>query len=119
MSEKLVIIDNSDGTFRISWYFPDDCEEGGFLGQSHTDGEGAEPSNIDDWAHWVASRAVKPFVDNQDDYRGFVFEKLSTAKKALKAANLALKLGRNSRPMPAWAVTALEAGWKPPKNWKP
>lgn len=112
---KLVLDDNDSrrGKWRISWAFEDDI--GGSLGQNETDGLGEAPADRGNWEHWAASKAVKDLPEIQRDGSGFYWETQAKALKALRVAKESLK---QDRPMPEWAVKALEAGWKPPKNWK-
>jgi len=116
-TEKATLVIDDDGyKFRIQWQMDDDL--GGYLGQDVTDGVGeANPKwDRDEWEHWAASRAVKDFPGVQRDSFGFYWETNKEVRAALTLARAALK---HDRPMPEWAKTALAAGWKAPKGWKP
>lgn len=41
------------------------------------------------------------------------------ARAALRVAKAAIKANDGKRPLPAWAVSALAAGWKAPRGWRP
>lgn len=118
MSASQLIIDDNGYRYRLTWLVGDDM--GGYLGQDTTDGVGeADPTwDVDTWEHWLASRAVLGSTGLQRDDLSFWWETLKGARAALKLAREALKQPRD-RPMPEWAKTALEAGWKPPKGWRP
>jgi hypothetical protein len=110
-----LVVDCDRNRWRLSWAFEDDV--GGSLGQNSKDGEGEPLSGWSrgDWEHWAASKAVKNLPGVERDSCGFYWESEAQARKALRVAKEALK---QERPLPEWAVQALKAGWKPPKNWK-
>lgn len=112
MTAKLVI-EEERYQFRIFW--EEDDELGGNLCQDKSDGEGPPPKEREDWEHWAASKAVRTSAGVQFDSIGAYWESKSAAQAALRIAKEALK---QERPMPDWALKALEAGWKPPKGWK-
>ena len=55
----------------------------------------------------------------------YMFQTQAAASRALEAVTAALdaaeaaKVAEADRSLPAWAVTALAAGWTAPKGWKP
>lgn len=114
----LVIREEASG-YVIYWEDPkDDLDIGASVGESYKAGAPVlEEETKDEWEVRVAAEAAAPFVDEKPNYGGFIFYKLATARKALAAANKYLLTGE--KPWPTWAKTALAAGWKPPKDWKP
>ena len=106
-------IDERYNGYFIGWYIREEGEYGYYLSTRSQDKE--EPSNREDYECWLADRAAAPFADGETDL-GCFFETRTTARKALAAVKLAIKVKRD---VPEWAETALAAGWKPPKNWKP
>jgi hypothetical protein len=111
-------IDERCGVLHIAWYLPEDGDFGAYTGDRDLS---KEVANTDEekktlWEIATADRAVEPFSFCVG-LRGFEFETLKKAKLALLAANTSLLNG--GAPMPEWAIRATEAGWKPPKGWKP
>lgn len=115
---QLVVDDNSDnGRHRIAWYFPEDGDIGGNIGEKkykETDLAKAKP---DDWDHVAASLAAEQTENVARDNYGLYWESYDDARRALRAIKLAVK--SKSKPWPEWAVKASAAGWKAPKGWKP
>lgn len=117
MAEKAKLMVEATGhVYRIIWMLEDDL--GGYLGQNKKDGTGPAPEEREDWEHWAACKAVleMPSPKHRQDSTSFYWESESDAKAARRVAAEALK---HERPLPAWAKTAIEHGWKPPKGWKP
>jgi hypothetical protein len=115
----LAINDHYDKV-RLSWWFQEEGDFGANVGDHpgrlHEDGA-AEPSREvrEDWECWIAdSIAGKSGAERDSD--GFYWETASAARKVLKQIKLASKVEAT---MPEWALKALDAGWKPPKGWKP
>jgi hypothetical protein len=112
-------IDEQNEKFYIAWYLPEDGEFGAYCGDRALE-EGSGETDDDKKAIWeinTADKAVKPFSCGNTNFQGFEFETLKQAKLALLAANTSLL--NEGAPMPEWAIRASEAGWKPPKGWKP
>ncbi len=99
-------IDDRDYDICIGWHDGDDF--GAYVGDGHE--ENASQDSV------TALKACKPFSDGTARYRGLRFDSIKQARLALTAANAALL---NGKTLPAWAVQATAAGWKPPKGWKP
>lgn len=94
-----------------------DGEEGGTVGEVgtlETDVENAK--NRDDFECRLVNRMVSEIDEVVRDHVGFYFDSATKAKDVLRLVNFALK---QPREMPDWAKTALAAGWKAPKGWKP
>lgn len=90
-----------------------DGEQGAWLCESKDDGEGPEPKERGNYEHWLANRVARSMSDPESPG---LWESEAAARRALKAIRVQLALPRE---LPAWAKTALEAGWQPPKGWKP
>lgn len=103
--------------YHIAWYIPEDGDFGGYVGEIATQPKEA-PKVKETWEMWVAHKAIEPLADCRRDMYGFYFESLKDAKVALLAANTALQ-NEKGLPWPEWAVRAKDAGWTPPKGWKP
>ena len=107
MKPVLFIDEFLGGRYRIGW----DCHDGdagaGYLGMDRKDGLGPCPTDSEDWEQWAPSKAMR------DAGVPFEMESLTEARFALRIAKAALK---GERPMPTWAIEALNAGWKPPKK---
>jgi hypothetical protein len=108
-------------SWTIVWIVDDD--EGATLGQDRYKDSDLEKVQGDLWEHVAATLAVSKtegvkFV--RSDFLGghYIWESLSDAKKALRAAKAAVK-DKRRKPWPEWAVKAQANGWKPPKGWAP
>lgn len=112
---ELIVCDDLDGSWRLAWYFKRDGDIGGHVGE--TDEGESEPEERDEWECWKASRIAKTFGPERDR-NGFYWPTKRGAAAALAAIKVAFTASEG-RPMPDWATTALGAGWKPPKGWKP
>lgn len=111
---RLVIESDNESCWRIQWEDPDDGL-GGYLCQSRKDGYGEAPSDREEWEHWAASKAARGATGVKYDGTSAYWETKNEATGALRLARAALK---QERELPAWAKTALEQGWKPPRGWK-
>lgn len=111
----LVMEQTSEELWRIWWHVAEWDDTGGCLGEG---GERSSnpPKDKDAWECWQAERCVEPLADGRDS-SGFYFESKAKAQAALRAANEGLHSGE--APWPAWALQAKDAGWIPPKGWKP
>jgi hypothetical protein len=112
--------------YYIAWFLVEDGDVGGVLGDEKYP-KNYVPKNEGSWSCYTATMAVDAFAKTLDSdrvtkgnsYDTWYFERRSDAVEALRQANAALSLGWQDKPMPEWAVTALAAGWTPPKGWKP
>jgi hypothetical protein len=64
----------------------------------------------------LALKICQPMADGTD-ISGFYWNTQSGAIRALKAVRAAVEAG--GEPWPDWSLKAKEAGWKPPKGWRP
>jgi len=118
-SEKLIVDECPEGYYLV-WYFPEEEDTGGFLGDAdYAEGSLSKAKTQEERETIAAHFAVKGLCDFKSSSYGFIFESKSKAKAALTAANAAIKVQRSEKPWPEWAKTALAAGWKAPKGWKP
>jgi hypothetical protein len=121
MTDAYLIVDDREDhnwKYRLSWYFPDDADIGGSLGDSvftEADLKTIDTSDVDSV---LAYLAVSKLKDVQKDHGGFYWETQRAAQAALRTAKTAIAIGAE-RSMPDWAKQALAAGWKAPKGWKP
>jgi hypothetical protein len=111
----LAINDRVEGVY-IAWYFPEDDDFGGYIGEDPSAPKEPPGDDVAAWENWVAYETVKLHADDKV-VQGFRFETMKKAKTALAACNEALST--KSRPWPAWAIQARDAGWTPPEGWKP
>lgn len=109
-------LEGGDGTWHVAWYCADIEDVGAYVGDTATVPD-EPPKEKSTWEMWVAHRAIAPLADGRSSAYGFFFESEKKARLALSAANEALRNG--GAPWPEWAIQAKEAGWTPPKNWKP
>lgn len=121
MSRKpyLVVNDHEarDWKYRLSWYFPDDDDIGGSVGDEEYTAEQLTDPEVDRDCV-VAYLAAKDTPDVARDCTGFYWETAAKANAALRVVKAALR-SDGGAPMPDWAIKALAAGWKAPKGWKP
>lgn len=114
--DRLVVVDG-DYRWFLQWYLADDGEMGLSIGELKNKELGDEPEDREDWENWIAHKIAEK---SQGVYRqdGVLFwDSRRAAQGALKQIKLAWKT--RVRELPEWARTALDAGWKPPKDWKP
>jgi hypothetical protein len=70
--------------------------------------------------HTAATNAARVVGDCEKRRDGvLVWETITGAKRALRAARAAVKAVQANTPWPEWAIKAKAEGWKPPKGWKP
>jgi hypothetical protein len=125
MADRLVVVE-THGRYRIQWEIDDGDDMGAYLGQ-----ESKEPSEdfyksvTTDREYWAAERAGFQVIKEGDqdtrghDSTGFWWESKTQATQALTKVKALMKTVLSSVSWPDWAVKASEAGWKPPKGWKP
>jgi hypothetical protein len=116
----LIVDDTESGNwkYRLSWYFPEDNDIGGSVGDSLYTEIDLKTLDALDVDCAIAYLAVAKFNGIQRDARGFFWDTRSAAQSALRVAKAAIKAGVD-RPIPDWARQALAAKWTPPKGWKP
>jgi hypothetical protein len=111
-------IDDSRNNIQIAWFC--DGDYGMYVGEPFDGMESKEPPSVkDSWEIWIVHQTIKVFSDGTSKNRGFYFDTMAKAKKALKAANIALNEGMSKAAWPEWAIQAQAAGWTPPSGWKP
>lgn len=115
MKDHLTIADLGDGVYHIAWYLVEDQDFGAYVGETDRYGEdepnrSKEPEN---WECWMADKVAAEDPYHLDDHIGFYWESASAAKKVITRINAAFK---GERPLEAWEIKALDAGWKPPKK---
>lgn len=117
MSMQLRLHDEfPDGLWYISWFDTEECDFGATLGEGLTDGTGPTPEAREDWQHWVAAKTIREmFPDAERSNRGWSWSSRREAMLVWTAIKQAMS---QDRPLPDWAKTALQEGWKPPNNWK-
>jgi len=79
-----------DGIVRIFWVYPgDEFETGAALGERTIH---KRPKRKEGVEEWVACKAAKPFSEpTTNRIAGYTFESMAKAKKAIRAANEALR----------------------------
>lgn len=112
-------LDERAGKVQIGWFLADEQDFGAYLGEEIPAPKPPkkEKERFEARELRAAFQAVAPFAFSGGDGSPFLFETEREARRALQAANAAL-LGLKEE-WPSWATTALAAGWKPPKGWKP
>lgn len=120
MADKLVIEERGGG-YCIGWWLEDDRDLGLVLGP-YKDTLKQDPTKVsrEELETVLATQAIHNLTQpNREVYQSeWIWDSEASAQAALRVAKEAIKAGV-VRPMPDWAVKALEAGWKPPKGWKP
>lgn len=105
-----------DNGYAIGWYDPEEEDFDLYIGEIAYN---KFPADKREWEDWIAYWAILPFAKKKDR-TGFLFKTKKEAKLALRVATLALMAGVTWLvPWPEWAIQAIEAGWTPPKCWKP
>lgn len=121
MSKARLVVDDSHARnwrYRLTWYLPDDGDMGASVGDHvYKDGDlkTLGPEDVD---CAIAYFAAKKTDGVERDHNGFFWESKAMASNALRVVKAAIAAGVE-RPMPEWAATAIAAGFKPPKGWKP
>lgn len=117
---KLVVVDARQryAGYSICWFFPDEGEEGGYLGDDkYTERDLAKASNREERDHILATITASKTDGAELTRDGLVWESRTAATNALRAIKAALQ--NSTAPWPEWAVKAKAEGWTPPKGWKP
>lgn len=129
------------GYFYVAWADAYDGGPGAWLGQEKSahltelHAKKARSLEAKDWSEFsylTLELATREMVESSvfkgdvmtSNSAGYLFEKESDAKKLKAAMNRVLKLAKQEFDgkevtLPEWAKTALAAGWKMPKGWKP
>lgn len=116
MKDHLTVADRGDGVYHIAWYIAEDQDFGAYVGERGYDAE--EPNRSEepeDWECWMANHVAEADPHHQEDDMGYYWESASAAKKVIARINAAFK---GKKPLEAWEIKALDAGWKPPKKRK-
>jgi len=109
-----LVIGEWGDVFSIDWYDPKTGDTGLGVGELRL---GARcPKRRENADTWLSQKAAKPFADEIEEGKPFVFYTRRKAAKALAAANEALHA---NVVWPAWALKAKAEGWIPPKGWRP
>ena len=118
MAKPRLIIDEVDRyEYAISWWFPDECETGGSLGDDvYTEAKLAKVKP-EDWDHVAATIAASKTEGVKRTTGRYTWETRGQATAALRAVKCVLVSG--GKPWPEWATKAAAEGWKAPKGWKP
>jgi hypothetical protein len=119
MADTLMVTNEKQGEYRITWYIEEDQDLGGSLGDGQTytqrDLEAASPC---DWEHIKATMTASSTDGVERDMYGFFWTSRKAANAALRAVKAAIN-DKTNKPWPDWAIKAKAAGWDPPKGWTP
>jgi hypothetical protein len=119
MSNAQLVVDADRLGYYICWYFPDEGDQGGTLGESTYTAAQLAKAEPADWEHIKATiTAGQTAGVERAGHDGYRWESRTDAFAALRAIKAAIK-DKSNKPWPEWAVQAKAAGWKPPKGWKP
>ena len=121
MAEPRLVVDDTytrDGTFQLTWYFPDEGEIGGSVGDAWLSNKDVKRENVaaDELESWILEHATVSLADEVRDHDGFYFATKSRAAAALRVAKAALETTVVDKPLEEWEQKALAAGWKPPSG---
>jgi hypothetical protein len=122
MKDTLIVTESRGGYgYRIGWYLADEGDIGlvlgPFKGILKRDPKTVTEEELDTTLAIQAINGLTQPDRNVHDTE-WEWESRSQAEAALRVAKAAIKAGVD-RPMPDWAVKATEAGWTPPKGWRP
>lgn len=114
--QYLTVLEGDD-QYRIVWYLPDEGDYGLVLTNDPVPGPDREDTDVavDACIHFFAGKRW----DMPAPKWAFVFPSARLAAECLRYINAELCAWKAARPLPEWAKTALENGWKPPKSWSP
>lgn len=117
---RLVVAISDPGSpgYRLTWYFPDEEDMGGSIGEAVYTANNLKEVDAGDVDCVIAYLAIKQMDGVKRDSCGFYWKTRAAANAALKIVKAAIKAGVD-RPLPDWAQKALAAGWQAPKGWKP
>ena len=114
MADKLIVYERRN-VYRIGWYLSEDGSLGSALGETPGDyASDVAPLDRGEWESWIAERTAASSKPGRDTF-GYYWTSRQEALRVLTAIKAGLK---QVRPLPEWAKTAIEAGWKPPNGWK-
>ena len=130
MSPKLELNQSNYGYY-AAWY--DDGEEWARVGEGLKCVDGKyelpfDPKTHEDPEYAAVEAAAAAFANENPDHvisrrdsicHELLIESKSKAISYLLRLKLAMKLVNANKPWPDWAIKATEAGWKPPRGWKP
>ena len=114
---KLSIYDADEYLYRLAWYFEDEGDFGGIVGEELYTENALKNASADDREAIVAQLTAAKTEGVQRDAVGYFWESKKDALGALRACKTAMK--NTETPWPEWAIKAQAAGWKAPKGWKP
>lgn len=120
MSEEGTLVASDecwDDRPRVGWFFDDEGEGGGTLGDAEEMRTVPPPVPDESDGHWIATYAVAqafPGVEADSTY-GFRSDSMVQARKALAVAKRAIADAKLNRAPEPWEALALAAGWTPPK----
>jgi len=116
--DKLMVVEG-DYEYMLQWWLVEDDDMGLTIGEMQEKDLGSEPEDREEWENWVAHQiaAKSDGVLPRRDGGAFTWDTKRGAEQALKQIKLTWKT--KVRELPEWAKTALNAGWKAPKGWKP
>jgi hypothetical protein len=115
--DKLAVIDDRHGFYRICWYLAEEDDLGAELGEQEYTQASLDKAGPSDRDHILASLTAKKTAGVERD-RSYYWESHAAATKALRLINVTLKADGGA-PWPDWAIKAKAEGWKAPKGWKP
>lgn len=116
---RIIVDDQERYIWRLRWYFDEDEDTGGAIGETRGLSAGPEPKidpkkpdTREAWECWIAD-TVAAETKHGEDQNGFFWESSSAAKTALAQINRRLKAGPDAKPdvvvSNATAVEALAA----------
>ncbi len=121
MRKPQLIVCEDRYEYYIAWYDPDDefSEEGAALGENRLVREPSKSAKDFHaaWELWIAEKVAKESGAALVNGR-YVWESRRAAREVVAQIKTRWKLPPK-QPLPDWAKRALNAGWKPPKGWKP
>ena len=126
MADRLIVMDSTEG-FCIAWYLQEEGDTGAVIGEMRwgevTKFEGSKDPDERLWflAERLCQEEARLHPDELVQYRarGYTWDSRARAALMLKRIKAQFQAQESGRPLPEWAKTAMAAGWKPPKGWKP
>jgi len=117
-NEGKLCIHDLDESPRLAWYFEEDGDYGAVLGEEVFTRAQLDSSSTNDREHVLATLTAAKTEGVRRDSNGYYWPSLTAARAALRTIKAMLKADPGGK-WPEWAIKAQEAGWKPPKGWKP
>lgn len=124
MAKDKLIVAEVHGVYVIGWFLAEEGELGAYLGDDVSTLEDVNKAAPEDHeavlAQYLAHKLWDSTVQRGSSFgKHFFWETESQAKKALREIRANMEAFASKKPWPEWALKAKEAGWKPPKGWKP